>query len=237
MTALDLITRSLKALGAVAAGETLPDDEAEDGLVALNAMLGSWNAESTMVIGELISTYTLVSGTQTYTIGSGGVFNATRPQKITQANLIYSGVTPNTRLPLDIIDYQQWSDIRILSQPSNTFPSRLYCDYNFPLATIYLWGSPGSSLQLELYTWQALTTFALLTTTFSLPPEYDEALVYNLALRLAPMYDREPSQMVMALAISSKAAIQRLNSTSPIMWPDAAVSGVTQGIFNIYSGQ
>ncbi len=236
-TALDLITRSLKSFNAIAASETLDSATAQDGLDALNGMIGQWNAESTMILGQTINTFNLVAGQQTYTYGSGAVdFNTTRPQAITEANLIITTVSPVLRIPVEIINYDQWASILVQTQPVNSYPSKLYWDTGFPTGNIYLWGPPVASLQLELYTWSPISKFAALITAFSLPPEYEEAIVYGLALRLAPMFDKELGQLSIQLALQSKANIQRLNAVTPLMASDLTSNTAPRGIYGFFSG-
>ena len=48
-TPLDIITRAMKDIGAVAAGEVPTADEAQDGLDMLNDMIAQWSNENMMV--------------------------------------------------------------------------------------------------------------------------------------------------------------------------------------------
>ena len=48
-TALDMIKRARKFIGALGVGETLETELANDGLEALNAMLDSWSLDDLMV--------------------------------------------------------------------------------------------------------------------------------------------------------------------------------------------
>lgn len=240
MTSLDLITRALKAVGIVGFGETVDSDMAADCLDTLNSMIRLWNAENLSLQGTLISAYPLVQGKQTYTIGGPGLgadFDAIRPQKITQVNLIATATTPNVRYPVDIINADQWASIQVQTQPSTLYPSALYDDLAFPLSTLYLWGVPSASLQLELFTWETLSSFPLLTTAFSLPGEYEEAIIYNLAVRLAGILQVTAPPIIIEMAATAKAVLQRYNAVTPIMDCDPMVTLSRRNIFNISSGQ
>ena len=46
---IDIITRAMKDIGAVAAGEVPTADEAQDGLDMLNDMIAQWSNENMMV--------------------------------------------------------------------------------------------------------------------------------------------------------------------------------------------
>lgn len=234
---IDIITRALKKIGAIAVGEAPDAQEAQDGLDALNSMLGSWNTQRNIIYTITIAQYDLVSNQQTYTIGPGGDFDAPRPQSIETANLILNYLNPVVRVPMDLLNDQQWAAIRVQQIP-NSIPQLLYNDGAYPLSTLYLWGFPSQNLQLELYTWQALSTFPSISTDVVLPPGYEEALVYNLAVRLAPDYERPVRPDVAAIAVSSLAVVKSLNSPDPLMIPDAAVLGTNvKNGFNYQTGE
>lgn len=240
MTGQQLITRALKAIGVVAAGEVPSADMSQDALDILNSMVKMWNVDGTSLAGQTIAAYALTSGKQTYTIGGPGLaadFDALRPTRITDANLISTATTPNVRFPLNIIDYDQWADIRLQAQPTSAYPTKIYPDMAFPLTTLYLWGVPAANLQLELFTWEQIVSFTL-GGTFVLPGEYEEALIYNLAVRLLVLFPgANPSPLLPELAGQSLAKLQKYNAVTPIMAADAAVVGATHGIFNILSGE
>src|ERR1017187_6810782 len=181
-TVLDLITASLKNLGVLSGIEVPTADAAADGLVTLNRMLDSWNTESLNIYTVSIAAYPLNAGQMIYNIGpTGADFVAVRPQKINNANIILTGTT-TTRLPLDLLNDDQWAAIRQQTVQSN-IPSALYDDGSYPNANLYLWGQPSIGLQLELFTWQLLTGFVNLTDPIIFPPGYEEAVLYNLSMR------------------------------------------------------
>ena len=76
---------------------------------------------------------------------------------------------------------------------------------------------------LVLDSWKPLSTLAALTTSLSLPPGYERALRYALALELAPEYGRQVSEIVMAAAVESKAAIKRMNIAPAYLQVDDAL--------------
>ncbi len=71
-TPRDIVTRSLRAIGAIAAGEQLEADDANDGFDMLNDLLAMCSNSTMMVpyITEVI--WELTANTQVYTIGPGG---------------------------------------------------------------------------------------------------------------------------------------------------------------------
>lgn len=77
MTPLDIVTRSYRAIGAVASGEVPDADMASDALDLLNDMLDQWSAKKMMVfcVHEVI--HEITAGQYIYTIGDGGMVGAT----------------------------------------------------------------------------------------------------------------------------------------------------------------
>ena len=75
ITGTDLISSSMRLIGALGSGETMTAAEASDGLMVLNGMLDSWLAERLMAFSILIQEFPLVANQGTYTLGPGGDFN------------------------------------------------------------------------------------------------------------------------------------------------------------------
>src|SRR5687767_849521 len=92
VTAQDIITRAMKALGALGTSETPTASEANDGLEALNTMLDSWAGEELASYQVLEQTVILTVGKSQYTIGTVGTpdINADRPTNIVQAYIMDS---------------------------------------------------------------------------------------------------------------------------------------------------
>jgi hypothetical protein len=90
-TGLELITDALTEIQAYAAGETEEGPDSELGLTRANAMLESFNIEGLMVYERREDVYLLPANVQSPTIGPTGTFIATRPVKVTNANVIELG--------------------------------------------------------------------------------------------------------------------------------------------------
>lgn len=184
--ALDLITDAYTEIGVASEAYTLSGSDSALGLTRLNSLVDRWATQRLTIYHTVITDTVLVSGTQTYTIGSGGAINVARPLWIPYAGLVLTNTTPNVEIPLHISTTQDWSNQGIKTL-GNSYPSMLYYDHNFAagLGQISLWPIPTTALTLRLYLPTALTQFADLSgTNYSFPPGYYEALMYNLALRL-----------------------------------------------------
>jgi hypothetical protein len=223
-TARDLIKGSLRLIGALASGETPPADELQDGLSALNAMVGSWSTESLSVFYKVREEFTLTASQQSRTIGVGGNFDTARPIKIEAATIEDQSSTSTPEYPLEILTLDQWAAISIKSVQS-TLPSRLYYEPEYPLGVLYLWPIPTAANKLVLYSLKSLTSFTSLDTDLSFPPGYERALRYNLAIELVAEYGKSVSGEVGTIAVESKANIQRINIKENLLGMDSALLG------------
>lgn len=233
-TARDLITASLRLIGAVSSGEAIAASEASDGLGTLNRMLSSWSTESLTIFAPVRETFPLTGSDGQYTIGATADFNTTRPVQIKQAFLIDQTSSPSVEYPVEILSLSQWQDITL--KDLNGLPAYLYIDGAFPTATIYLYPRPqSSSYTLGLWSEKELSPLAL-DTTILLPPGYEEAIVYNLAARLAPEYGKALAPEIVAFATESKANIKRANHRPSYLRCDSELTGMGGGSFNMRSG-
>jgi hypothetical protein len=74
---IDIITRAMKDIGAIAAGEVPTADEAQDGLDMLNDMLAQWSNENMMVFYRSEIIFQTTQNQVQYTIGPSGQMGAT----------------------------------------------------------------------------------------------------------------------------------------------------------------
>lgn len=93
MQALDIVTRSLRTIGAYAPGEAIDSEDANDALDTLNDMLAQASNATMLVpyITEII--FTLVSNTYQYTIGQGGTIGGSVTGSISLTTLTVSAVS------------------------------------------------------------------------------------------------------------------------------------------------
>ena len=226
-TALDMIKRARRLLGALAVGETLEAELANDGLEALNAMLESWSIDSLMVLAIQSNTFTLTTA-QTYTIGAGGVFNMERPDRIESAIASIGGVD----YALEIIDTERWNEIAY--KDVGGIPTYLKYDASVPLGLVSIYPK-SNGYTLTLNTFKPIQRFTILTDVLVLQRGFELAIAANLALHLAPEASKPVSQELMLMATSSKAAIKSINAEMPILRSDPFFSrnrgGYNEGLY------
>lgn len=207
-TAQTIIDRAMRLIGALESGESPTADETADALIALNQMIDSWRNDRLIAYKLTNHTLTLVNGDNTYTIGSGGDINTTRPVKIDSAFVTEGGID----YPVEIIGKSAFDAISDKTTQSN-LPSRLYYDPAYPTANIKLYPTPSTANVLTVSVWEPIGTFATAATSISLPPGYERALTYNLACEIAPEFQQPVPPKVEQNAIDSLAAIKRINVT------------------------
>ena len=222
-TAIEIITQSLRKIHAIGRGETLPADEAQDALTALNDMISSWSVEGGYVFAETSETFNL-TGSNNYTIGTGGDFDTDRPYEIVTAYTTLGSIDT----PVDLIDQTEYANIADKSARGTA--NQLYYDNNFPLGNIKLYPVPDAGHTLTLNTYKVLSRFDSLTSTVDLPPGYNAALVFNLAIDLAPEYEKEPMMTVIKQAAKYKSVVFTSNTRN-----DKNISSVDAVLLDSYS--
>ena len=170
--------------------------------------------------------------------GPGADFVADRPPTILAANIVLSTGGATVYIPMRILTPAEWADTRLRAFPT-TFPTRLYPDYAYPNCNLFMWGTPTANNTLELWTWQQAQQFITSTDTIAMPPGYLEAMVNNLAVRMAEQFGTTQlmSPTVFSSAKKSLADIKGVNQPSPaIASADIGVAKGPKGDFNFYTG-
>uniref|UniRef100_A0A6M3K656 Tail protein n=2 Tax=viral metagenome TaxID=1070528 RepID=A0A6M3K656_9ZZZZ len=168
-------------------------------------MLRNWSAKSINLFYVDQDTLTC-DGSSGYTMGSGGDVDTVRPSSIRGAYISGGG-------RVDIIDEGQYRRISLKSTGGPV--SYIWYNPEYPLGVLYPW--PLGSDTIILDSLKPLTDPATITTDVAFPPEYDEAIVFNLAIRLAPEYGVSIGQETAAIAISALDALQNENFASQIV--------------------
>lgn len=208
----------------------------QDAIDELNRLVGSLNCDRLNIYS--IARYEFpLNGNKISTMGQDPTgaaiadFDGPWPIAIDRANIIYSA--PEIRRPLAVLTDLQWARIRVQDQPG-TIPYAIYSDRAYPLANIYLYPQPVPGYLLELYVWQLVPAFVTPSDAVVLPPGYEDALVLNLAVRLAPHFQRRVDPDVRSDAQKALTRIESINAPRPTL--DTG-GGCTSGYMNVYSGE
>jgi len=246
VTAQDIIVNSMIEVGALAQGETPASNDAAYVFGKANRLSSQWSTRSLFIWTVRSDRYTLIPSQRSYTIGRapGADFVADRPlgprepgNGIKNANIVLTSVSPEVRVPLRLLDDDEWASIWVLDVPT-TLPVALYNDGAYPNSTLYLWGWPTQANDLELFTNQQLPQFPDLVTPIELATGYEEAFILTLAESIGPAFGQPITADLRENARRARAAIQSLNSSSPKIGtdvPEMPNSG-PRSTFNYRSG-
>jgi len=161
-------------------------------------------------------------------------FDGTRPIRIENAFSRDSATYPIDR-GMEIVPNEKFQQLDMKTM-AVSYPSTLCYTPLMPAGLIRLWPVPSQAgLTLGITQYAQLTELEALTDEVALPPGYEMAIRYNLALQIAPEYGVAPTAWLMQEAAKAKQSITRINAEPVLPAPDYGIlSG--RGHFNIYAG-
>lgn len=218
-TALDLITRAYRRGRIIGRDEVLSPGRAADGLAELNDLLDEWWNDKTLVFHILVEQFALQANKQSYTMGTGGDFNTTRPVKI----------VPGTKYTMNGVDRQlailtdrkSWDEIPYKSIVSP--PQGIFVDEAYPLATLNFYPVPDQAYPVFINSWARLQNIAGLNTAIALPPGYNRLIISGLAIALCPENGLEAPPSVVRAFGQTKRVLTLVNYELPVMGMPASV--------------
>lgn len=228
-TARDIITRSLRLLGVYAQGETPAANEASEALTALTNMLDAWNIEQGMLYSMSNSLFALTNGTSSYTIGPAGSGATWESEGVYRPDQIpHEGIFVRQGTADFPIEYYENDRFQSLADKSTAgMPCIWTYDYDYPIGTIRVYPAPNeSSLYFGFTEHKQLTNMTSLDESLVMPQGYENAIVYNLAMELAPEYGQDPPLVVVSRAQEYKRKIKNSNSRMTTIDCDPALTGV-----------
>lgn len=207
-------------IGEKTRGASLTSAEQTETLAELNSFMDYCNTVRLFCYTIQQNSFALTASTSTYTVGTGGAFNMTRPVKLVDPCFVRDSSGFDT--PVTLINVESYGEITD-KDAGYTVPERLYYDSGFSAtstATIHLYPSPTSNLTLFINSWKPLQNFASLSTEVLMPPWYQLFIESNFAIHLAAGF-RPVSAELAKIAKESRAAITGFNSPELIMRLDS----------------
>lgn len=179
LTRNEIIASALRKLGVLAEGQTPSAQNYADGMMALNTAISQLRAVGMPLWAR--SEYTFTPTTGTYTIGTGMTLNTPFPVKLLQA----FRTETNAKIPLELMARE---DFNILPTTSTGSPIKVNYQPNINYGTLSFWPSPTSSntATITLVYQRPYQYFTASTETMDFPEEWYNALIYTLAVLLAP---------------------------------------------------
>jgi len=169
--------------------ETATSEQVAHALRALNRMCKAWSVKGLKAWCWNEITLPLASNQESYTIGlSGADLTAERPLEIRNVRKYIS----SQETPVRICTRQEYFDQSGKTTDGETV--YVYYDPQLSKGVLYVWPSPDSTHELRFSSKQYIEDFDTSNNTPYFPVEWEEAIVYNLALRLCPQYEVDPQK-------------------------------------------
>lgn len=240
LTYRDLIERALQDIQVIAGGDTASADDAQLGLDRLNDWIDSLALEGLTIPALVRQTWTLVSGTASYAVGSAStvaIDRPTGPQAISNIGYIDTTITPN----LEILFDRCLTDAEYQAIPQKTFqaanPTGWYYDPTTgTTGTLKPFPIPNVSTLLGVIYAPGTLGEVLLSDTVSLPRGYRRFFRSNLTVELASAFEKPVPPAIQMIAEESKARVKAANVRMSDLGFDAGLPGLSGGPWNVYSG-
>lgn len=179
LTRDDIIKAALRKLGVLAAGQTPTADNYADGAMALNTVIAQLKAVGMPLWARVEYTFTPTTGT--YNIGEGLTLNTRYPVKLLQVFRTEN----NVKIPMDIVSREEFNTL-----PASSSGTPIKVNYQ-PLinaGVVSLWPTPASTNTATVtLVYQRPFQYNITSTdTLDFPEEWSSAIIYHLAVRLAP---------------------------------------------------
>lgn len=207
-TALTVIVDALKEIGVLADEETPSAGMSNDALRALNRIFEVLSNGQSFAYSPVLLQRSL-TGAASFTIGATGDVATTRPIAIESAYATLNGINSAVR----VLDNQQWDSIPDKST-TGSVAEYIWFESTLPNAIVHVYPlASGSTLNMRVTT--LVASFPNLSSAVTLPPGYEECMIKNLAVNIAPQYSVIPSPLTVAAATASMKAIKKTNRIIP----------------------
>jgi hypothetical protein len=234
-TALSIITDAMVEIGAYAPGDTISNVHQQLGLLRFQNQLNAWQADDLTLNLQTPLTFSLTSGTSTFTIGPTGSVVSTRPVYIEGMNYVIPGTTPTTEVPMGELSDDAYMALSQKTLPSS-LPQMYHVNATMPNLTIFVWPEVTQTVSVVIYAFFGIDVPAALNSSVTGPQGYAEAFMYQLALRLCGPMSRPIPPELPALAANALALMKRPQEIPGMMGVDAALVPSYGGAFNVLTG-
>ena len=204
-----LIYQAFEEANIVDVGSTPSSTQRDNAFEDLKKIISSWSAEQLTCYNHVTESFSLSSGTMTYTWASGGTFNSARPVKVTGATAV-SGVFQRAMEVLPMHEARK----RTTNPDGATvaLPSLLGWDQGYTSMNILIFPPPNASPgTVVVNSIKPITEPSSVSDNIALPPGWELALQLALAVKLQQKYDGQILDGLGAQAQSAKAALVQVN--------------------------
>lgn len=177
-----IISAALRKIGALAAGQTASTEDLSNGQQALNALVSEFQTFGMPLWKRTQYNLTLTASTASYTIGIGQTVNTAFPLRVLSAVIRESGGSAQEVLQLDREAFN------LLNTTSTGKPVQFTYQSLVNSGVLKLWPIPDSAYVLEITYTKPVDGYTSASETPDFPQEWQNALIYGLAVLLAPEY-------------------------------------------------
>ena len=216
-----LLTNALIDSGVIGIEEAIEPAILNRAFTQINWILSQWSRKRWLCYR--IQDYSFIStGQQSYAVGLNQPININpRPDRIEYAFVRFLNNSPPSQfpvdIPLDIIEsHEDYSRITVKS--IGTLPWRIFYDPQWPVGQLVPWPVPQATIyEIHVGFKVVLPRFTSPQQPINLPPEYEAALNWNLAVRLRESYQMPPSPKLDSLARQSLNVIRLANQAMGVL--------------------
>lgn len=234
----DLITFVLRSSGLNGVGQTPLAEDSNTGLDFLRMLIAGWQRKRWLIWNE-VELSKVSTGANFYTIGLGQDFDSPRPDRIHAAwcRLKPFGGPNAVDLSLAIIEsHEDWSGVTIKDLKS--IPAAVFYDSSWPIGRVYFWPvPPGGDYEMHLVVKATLPTYTTLTDPLNLPPEYMEAVMWSLCVKLQMAYGLPARPDHVAAMKVAMDVVEMANAQIPLLSMPAALVGRRGGDVSSWQGK
>lgn len=229
-----IINQSLRKLLGLGSGEQPGAEEHADALAALRVMLDTWSLEALLIPFVATEEFPLTRGQAFYSMGPGGDWETTRPTRVEQVRLIgddgASRFIPQAS-PNALRDQARVEDgyptAWIGSADSlhafvslNAYPLEPACLVTsrkpFDVAALDNFAAPYDESRPAEKVYPSGFVLSGIQAELAFPPGYEAAIIYNLAVHLAPEYKGVVVSPVVEQQAARSKALIKIANTQPV---------------------
>ena len=217
-----IIQDALTEINAISVGESISAADGALGLKRFKNQIDAWAADELMLYATPRVEFTIPGGTSTLTIGEGGDIDVVRPTFINRINYIVPGSNPPVETQLGQQDFDSYAATSIKSL-SSQLPQEFYFSNGAPLAELIFWPVVDQDVTCALYYPHGIAVPVGLASEMIGPAGFEEAFMYQLAIRLCTPFAREAPRLLVEMAAEAYARVKRTNTSPGLLGVDAAL--------------
>lgn len=180
-----VINAALRKLGVLAEGVTANAEQLATGAEALNSLLKLLQTKGMPIWAIKEYTFPTVASTSSYNIGNSQTLATPMPLKLIQAYRVEASGAVN--VPMQVENHYDYNLLPVNAASGE--PITIYYQPFASYGTIKLWPTPvDATTNITIIYQRPFEDMVAGTDDIDFPPYWTDAIVYNLAWRLAPEY-------------------------------------------------